>query len=407
MKRSVAALLIGLLLIVPSTAWADYSSIPGDANADQHLTRAELSTAMLNYLENIYIAETDTGPSKVDIQDAVHVYSMWDGVPRTVIDSTGNEIVLYRPVKRIAVLTGESLETLRAIGVETEKIVAIDKYSHEKQHFFPELTETENLGSVWSPDMERLVSVQPDTVFLYATISTGACDEIQHKLEGSLPGIRVFRFDCYKPETYQEEVVKIGSIVEKEDQAAGFSQFYSSIMEEITDTVASIPEEDRTQVYFEYWTDYKTVAQGAGYHEKIELAGGENIFADEPAEYPEIDPESVIVENPQVIVKLVGKQLEYGGYTGNDPLPFIEMQSNLISRPGWSSLDAVRDKRIYIIHSDLLGGVQHFIGTAYFATWFYPDLFADLDPATIHQQYLTEFQHLNFDSAADGIFVYP
>ena len=66
---------------------------------------------------------------------------MWDGVPRTVIDSTGSEIVLYRPVKRIAVLTGESLETLRAIGIETEKIVAIDKYSHEKQHFFPELTE--------------------------------------------------------------------------------------------------------------------------------------------------------------------------------------------------------------------------------------------------------------------------
>ena len=64
MKRSVAALLIGLLLIVPSTAWADYSSIPGDANADQHLTRAELSAAMLNYLENIYIAETTPIPAR-------------------------------------------------------------------------------------------------------------------------------------------------------------------------------------------------------------------------------------------------------------------------------------------------------------------------------------------------------
>ena len=112
------------------------------------------------------------------------------------------------------------------------------------------------------------------------------------------------------------------------------------------------------------------------------------------------------MRNPEVFVKLAGKGLENGGYSGDDIEPFIDTRQSLFGRPGWSRLDAIRDGRVYVIHSDILGTSQHFIGTAYLARWFYPDLFTDLDPATIHQQYLTKFQHLNFDVAADGIFVY-
>ncbi len=178
-------------------------------------------------------------------------------------------------------------------------------------------------------------------------------------------------------------------------------------MDRIRKGTADIPADERVRVYFEYWTDYKTVAAGSGYNEKIEIAGGLNPFAGESGEYPIIDPEAVIVMDPQVIVKLAGQGLAVGGYAHHDPETLAEIRSALLERPGWSRISAVKDGRVYVIHSDILGGAQHFIGTAYLAKWFYPDRFADLDPHAIHQRYLSEFQGIDFDLASMGSFVYP
>ncbi len=38
---------------------------------------------------------------------------------------------------------------------------------------------------------------------------------------------------------------------------------------------------------------------------------------------------------------------------------------------------------------------------------FHPDLFADMDPEAIHQEFLTDFQELDYDLNEHGVFVYP
>jgi iron complex transport system substrate-binding protein len=178
-------------------------------------------------------------------------------------------------------------------------------------------------------------------------------------------------------------------------------------MDRIRDGTGTIPDNEKTRVYFEYWFDYTTVAASAGYNEKTELAGGLNPFAVGTAEYPVVDPEAILVADPEVIVKLAGQGLAAGGYAGHDPEALAAIRSALIERPGWTTISAVKDGRIHVIHSDILGGAQHFIGTAYLAKWFYPDRFADLDPHAVHQRYLTEFQGIDFDLASKGTFVYP
>ncbi|NLA38439.1 MAG: ABC transporter substrate-binding protein, partial [Methanomicrobiales archaeon] len=250
-------------------------------------------------------------------------------------------------------------------------------------------------------------TLQPDAVFLYATITISTCDEIQQKLEASIPGIRILRFDCFKPATYPDEIRTIAAVTGCEDRGDEFVTFYTSVMDGIRTGTAEIPDSEKTQVYFEYWSDYKTFAAGSGYNEKLEIAGGYNPFAGESAEYPEIDPEAVIVSNPEVIIKLTGQQLAAGGYVGRDIEALEATRSAIIKRPGWTRLTAVADDRVHVIHSDILGGAQHFIGTAYLAKWFYPDRFAGLDPNAVHQRYITGFQGLDFNLASEGAFVYP
>lgn len=402
MKRLLLALL--LLLAVPASAAA--GGIPGDADGDGVLTSGEYALAALAYLDAAYMGGAGD-LDRTDIQDAAWVYARWDGKPREVVDSSGQTVTLYRPLRRVVTFTGESLETLRSLGFDMDRVVAVDKYSHEKKTFFPECQNKANVGSIWSPDMEKVISVRPDAVFLYATISTAACDDIQKRLEASSPVIRVFRFDCFKPATYADEIRTIASIVDAPERGEEFASFYESTMDRIRDGTGTIPDNEKTRVYFEYWFDYTTVAASAGYNEKTELAGGLNPFAVGTAEYPVVDPEAILVADPEVIVKLAGQGLAAGGYVGHDPEALAAIRSALIERPGWTTISAVKDGRIHVIHSDILGGAQHFIGTAYLAKWFYPDRFADLDPHAVHQRYLTEFQGIDFDLASKGTFVYP
>lgn len=403
MNRRLLLVLALLLLAVPASA---AEGIPGDADADGVLARAEYASAALAYLDTAYM--NGTGDlDRDDIRDAAWVYARWDGKPREVVDSTGRTVTLYRPLRRVVTFSGESLETLRSLGFDMDNVVAVDKYSHEKSTFFPECREKANVGSIWSPDMEKVLVLRPDTVILYATISTAACDDIQKRLEASSPGIRVLRFDCFKPATYAAEIRTIASIVDETERGEEFASFYASTMDRIRDGTAGIPDDEKTRVYFEYWFDYTTVAAGAGYNEKTELAGGKNPFAVGTAEYPVVDPEAIIVADPEVVVKLAGQGLAAGGYAGHDPEALSAIRSALVERPGWSRISAVEDDRVHVVHSDILGGAQHFIGTAYLVKWFYPDRFADLDPHAVHQRYLTEFQGIDFDLASEGTFVYP
>jgi iron complex transport system substrate-binding protein len=83
------------------------------------------------------------------------------------------------------------------------------------------------------------------------------------------------------------------------------------------------------------------------------------------------------------------------------------LREQIMGRPELANVTAVRDGRVYVISNDLYGGAQHFIGVAYLAKWFYPELYEDLNPKSIHQEYLTRFQGLDYDLNEHGVFVYP
>jgi len=381
--------------------------VPCDRDGDDTLTAPELATAILDSLDVRFMGGTAAAPSPVDLRDAAFVYEHWDGRALKITDTSGRATTLTRPLRRIALFNSDTLEMMRSIGVEPDRVVGVSKYTLEDPTYFPEYRGTANLGSVWSPDYEQAAAVRPDAVFLYATISQSSCDEIEETLLSIDPTIRFFRFDSYRPAVYADEARKMGALLGTEEETERFLAFHGSVMNTVAGRIASIPADDRVPVYLESWNDYKSAGKGSGYDEKIELAGGRNIFADTTVEYPVVDPEAVISRNPDVIVKIVGAgELVFGGYGGDDPAPFEEVCRTIESRPVWDRIGAVRDGRVHVIHSDVIGGPEYFIGVAYMAKWFYPDLFPDLDPRAIHRQYLEEFQRLDYDLDKHGTFVY-
>lgn len=398
----IALLLLVLIVISPSSG-----AIPGDTNNDDTLTRSEISSSILDYLDCRAGGSCSGAPVEQDIVDAAYVFTVWDGRPRQVTDSAGEVHTLTRPLRRIVVMNSETLETMRSLDVDPDIVTAVDKYTVQRPEFFPEYADTPSVGSIWAPDYEAILSARPDAVFLYATVSPNECEEIEQKIEGTDPSIVVFRVDCYYPETYQDDVGILGEVFDRRNEAENLTKFYTSILATLDQGLAS-RQGSRPDVYFETWTDYKSAGPGSGYHDKIEMAGGRNIFDDSVAEYPEVDPEAIIKRQPGVIVKLVGTgKYTFGGYSGVNASAFASTRESLLGRPGWDAIPAVSQGKVYLLHNAILGGPQYIVGVAYLGKWFYPELYPDLDPGALHRTYLKEFQGLDPGLADPSFFVYP
>jgi iron complex transport system substrate-binding protein len=344
---------------------------------------------------------------EVDVLDVVQIKLIILGRESelTLIDSADRIVTVKKPIERIVVFS-EALETMRSIKA-TDRVVGVNKYVIADDIFFPEFGDYPSVGSIWSPDVEAALVLEPDLVFLYATFSVGYCDDIQDKLESANPSITVLRFDNYRPgDIYVDETKKMGYALSKVEETNEFLDFFQRYMDTIEERVEGLSEEEKKAVYLECWREWHTATKEAGWGQKLELAGGYNIFGDEIGNYIDVDAEAIIYEDPEIIVRIEKKT---GGYEldAGDTAVLVAVQEEIRTRTGLEHVTAVENEEVYTITNHVIGGTRNFIGIGYMAKWFYPELFADLNPKAVHQEYLTRFQGLDIDLDEKGVFVYP
>ena len=395
------------LAIIPAAAAGYTLDVFGNANMDDTIDEDDIA-----YVEGIIdgtneeteLADADYD-GEVDADDIAQIEQIIGGEEKelTIIDTVGSIVTIDKPLEKVVVLNWNTLEAMRSLKLEKEKIICVSKSTIGKEQFFPEFKDSPSAGSGWSPDIEKIIELDPDAVFLYATHFEASCDEVQKRLEDA--SITVVRLDCFKPENYLEEVNKLGYIFDKEDEAEDFFEFYEGYSNDIKESVEEIPEDKKTRVYFEgFGEPYKIGGEGTALHQIVEVAGGKNIFDDIPG-YKVIDREEVMVRNPEIIVKQGYARGKYG-YNVDDVTWLKDMRDEIAGRPELANVSAVKDERVYVMIKELTGG-KHFIAIAYMAKWLRPDLFEDLDPQAIHQEYLTRFQGLDYNLDEHGVFIYP
>ena len=69
--------------------------------------------------------------------------------------------------------------------------------------------------------------------------------------------------------------------------------------------------------------------------------------------------------------------------------------------------DAAANGEAYLFDDGFTGTPRLVPLIAYWAKWFHPELFADMDPQAIHQEYLTRFMRIDYDLSKHGVFAYP
>lgn len=399
MSNSLFKLLVlGLCLwSLMTSAVAKELIVSGDVDGDKLVSDEELQKANDSY---------ENGEITADQLEAIE--TIHDRYPRRINDTLGRQITIYKPLERIIIFPTGIAESFRSLNAQ-DKLVAIDEYTKELTVYFPEISKLPSIGTISSPDLEKILDLEPDAVIFYATGANESCNSLQSTLESTDSNIAVIRMDGYKEPHFISEVESLGVILDRENEANEFIDFYNSVLDPIKLQGASLSEDDKVRVYMEGSDDHETCAQGAGFEKNVLMANGRNVFADALVPYPKVSDEEVIVRNPEIVVKIWGYTLpDVGGYNSDDVSEVQEIRDEVINRPGWSDyITAVKENRVYAFYNDLIYGAQHFVGIAYLAKMFYPEEYPDLDPKAIHQEYLTRFQGLDFDVEEQGVFVYP
>ena len=329
----------------------------------------------------------------------------------TLTDCNGKEVTLTVPVKRaVALNPGSMLSVIKAVNAE-DRVLGVIKSVKDEPVRYPYFSKLSGVGSPDAPDYEAIIALDPDIILVPYWTS----DEVEEKLSSVVP---IFRLNVGPPLTYKEEVEKIGIIFGEEDNAAAYISWYEGLVESVTSRTEDIPDSEKPKVFDFYGGDWGMSA-GPPYGTygednlwvapMIDMAGGYNISGVLPGDWMTVDPEWVIAENPDIIIREVFGQVsgrDVTGYNAVDSSKMAGMRDELINDAALGTTNAVTKDRVYMVEGSLIQGVW-FLGLQYMAKWMQPEIFADLDPQAVHQEYLERFQRIDFDVSQQGVFVVP
>lgn len=410
--RRTAAIQVSLLLIsmaVPLGAAEDQFTLDifGNANMDDTIDEDDIK-----YVQGIINGENETTEladanydGKVDENDIAQIELIIRGEEKnltimqyiqlqTATTFSQEPVTVPMPVDSIAALGGSyGPEMLCVFGI-ADKIAAVTEYSKTRGEFVDLIKDIPvAASSEW--DMEKIISLKPDVVLAYAIYDYSAERQILEK-----EGITLVQMNFHKPETYSREVRNLGWLLDKKERAEELIEFEEDHLNFIRDRVSGLDEVQKPRVYAE-GKDW-SYTSGSSVSRAIEFCGGDNLFK-ELAGTVDLDPEEVIVRDPQVIIKGTSTTaIPESGYNAMNDSQMAAAVETIMNRSGMEVIDAVKNGRVYIISTDA-ASIHPSVFNSYVAKWLYPELFQDLDPVSVHKEWLNEFLGVEFK----GVYAYP
>ena len=333
-----------------------------------------------------------------------------------ITDALGRVVTLDEPAQRIACTHYSVSEAIQLAGA-WNKVVARDGYLSNVK-FYPGVEDLPVICPARNPmdlNYEEIIAIHPDVLILPNFGWLGDTDEIIGKLE---PDVHVVFVDTLNPDTFCDTIDIIGKIAGTEDEAGEYIEFYRSIYDPVVSITSDISKEDRPNVFFKAFSDeideIKTYgSEFPGGNELFNAAGVRNVAEDLPINCADVDEEWLLEQDIDAIAAICWdkKYPETFGYNVSNPsaarIRAEEIKDEISELDVFSNSKAVEDDEIYLLNNEMTSTPRYIITIAYMAKWFHPDLFEDLDPKALHQEYLDRFIPGDYNLSECGLMVYP
>jgi iron complex transport system substrate-binding protein len=245
--------------------------------------------------------------------------------PFTFRDDFGDTLTLRTLPRRIVSLNPATTELFFALGAGNRLV--------GRTHFdlYPTAAQAvRDLGDALPPNVEAVLGVQPDLVTLYASNSNrGAAARFR------AAGVPTLTLRIDHIADFRRAVGILGRVVGDTARAAIVVDTVSRTLERVRAAMQGAP---RLSAFWKAW-DSPVIAIGGGsfLSELVAIAGGRNIYGDDPRPAFDVTIEDVVRRDPDVV------------FAGP------ESGARMKTAPAWRALRAVREGRILIVDTMLVG----------------------------------------------------
>lgn len=247
---------------------------------------------------------------------------------KSYVDDAGRRVYFSKPPTRIVSLAPSITEMLFAVGAG-HQLVGVTDFCN-----FPVEALTKPKVGYSNPNMESLVALKPDLIIAPGDFLK---PDVMMRLEQLK--IPVFLLLDKRVEDIFAHIQTLGRIV-------GGSSRADSVAMDLRNQIASVKQRVQTKrpvrvLYVLNSQPLITVGPGSFIDQLIELAGGRNIASGSRTPYPRLSMETVLQEDPEVLVFPVGTS------------EGISQAEQDVWRQ-WTSMTAVKYGQLHQISSDWL-----------------------------------------------------
>ena len=270
--------------------------------------------------------------------------------PFTFTELDGTEVVIESEPEKIVSMGPNVTEILYALGAGDKLVGRTDYCTYPE-----EVSSVESIGTMYTPDIEKIVSLEPDVVL--------GSTHFDAEVEANIKEQGIVTAALYDESEYTgvyDIITKVGQIVNKNAEAAEVVASMKEEVSEVTDILAAA-ETKPTVYYVVGYGEYGDYTAGGDTFigGLIEVAGGENIAKDVSGW--SYDLESLVAADPEIIVIGTG------------------MKDDFVTQENYKDLTAVKEGKVYEIDNDLLElqGPRNSEGIKALAEIIHPELFTE------------------------------
>lgn len=249
--------------------------------------------------------------------------------PITLTDALGQRVTVRAKPQRIVSLAPAMTETLFALGLG-DRVVGVTEYCD----YPPAARSKPKIGGIVNPSLERILAQQPDLVLGMRLNPKPLLAALIHA------GVPAYAADPRNVEQVLETIEAVGALT---GQREGAQRLTRSLRARLGAVQRASGTSARPTVILLY-SDQPLWVAGSGTFpdDVIRLAGGRNA-ASKVTGYKQYSVEALLAANPDVVFLT--------SMEGGDDQARLRA---FLNRPSMRNLDAVKNRRVYLINADIV-----------------------------------------------------
>jgi len=261
--------------------------------------------------------------------------------------------------RRIISLIPAATEMLFAVGAGA-RVVAVSSYDR----YPPEVTRLPTVGALIDPNVERILSLKPDLVVIYAS-------QTDLKQQLARAGIAVYEYRHAGLADVTETIRALGTRTGNGTQASAAADRIEHELADIRSRVQALSRPRTLLVFGREPASLRGLyaSGGVGFlNDMLETAGGVNVFADVKLQSVQASTEQVLAARPDVILET---------RASNESFPVGQRGAEMDAWKTLASVPAVRSGRVIFLSDDriVVPGPRVAEGTLLIAKALHPDVF--------------------------------